>query len=673
MSDTEEHDPYLWLEEVEGEAALEWSSKLSDATKAELGAEPGFEALGARLLAMYDSKDKIPFAGKRGQFVYNFWQDEHHEQGIWRRTTLSDFRSKNPVWETVLDVDRLSEQDGTKWVWHGASFLEPGFERCLVSLSRGGSDASVVREFDLTTREFVVNGFSLPEAKGGASYRDLDTLYVATDFGPGSLTRSGYPRIVKEWRRGEPLESARTVFEGEAGDISVGAGVSRDRGIVREFVSRAKGFYEHVMFLRRGDALVPIPKPDDANLSTFGEFALLELRSDWTTGDCTYRRGSLLVTRFDELFEPVPRFEVLFSPNERSALSGVASTHSRLLINFLENVRAKMVEWYWDGTTWQSRPIADPPIGEIFASGVDPDGSDEYFAIITSPTTPTTLSIGSAGHDELENLYALPEFFESKGVEVSQKEAISRDGERVPYFLIGRPSAEPVPTLLYGYGGFEASITPGYSPQVGAAWLERGYAFVLSNIRGGGEFGPRWHQAALRGNRQRAYDDFIAVAEHLTSTDVTRPSMLGISGASNGGLLVAVALTQRPDLFGAVVCKVPITDMRRYHRLLAGASWMDEYGNPDEPEDWAFLSQYSPYHRLRAGPAYPPTLVMTSTRDDRVHPGHARKLVARLQELGAPVFYYENTEGGHGGSANHEQAALMDTMTYTFLAKRLAR
>ncbi len=672
-------DPELWLEEVEGERAIAWVKERNAESSAVLEAVADFAALRARLLAIFDSKERIPYVGKRGPWVYNFWQDEEHERGIWRRTTLADYRQPEPAWQTVLDLDQLSKQDGIKWVWKGASFLQPGFERCLLRLSRGGADASVTREFDSVACSFVDGGFTLPEAKGGASYRDRDSLYVATDFGPGSLTDSGYPRLVKEWRRGEPLAAARIVLEGERTDVSVGAACEHDHGFVRDFVYRAKSFYEHELFLREGARLVPIQKPGDASVSTFGEFALIKLRSDWTVAGRTHLAGSLLVTRFDELLGDEPALEALFTPGERSALEGWSTTRSTILLHTLEEVRGQLTELrraHRTGDAWQRRAIAAPALGELGAWGIDADESDEYFLSITSPTTPTTLYIAEAGSDERTRLRGLPAFFDAEGLEVTQRHARSRDGTSIPYFLVARAGASATTdtkTLLHGYGGFESSMIPGYNATTGAAWLERGNAYAVANIRGGGEFGPRWHKAALRENRQRAYDDFVAVAEHLVSSGVTRPARLGINGGSNGGLLMGVMLTQRPDLFGAIVSQVPLFDMRRYHRLLAGASWMEEYGDPDDPDDWAFIGSYSPYHNLKSDVRYPPLLVMTSTRDDRVHPGHARKMVARLRALGQPVLYYENIEGGHAGSANHEQAAHMQALMYSFLSRELSR
>ncbi len=669
-------DPHLWLEDVEGERAIAWVKDRNAESQALLENVPGFVELRARLLAIFDSKERIPYVAKRGSWVYNFWQDDQHERGIWRRTTLGDYKQPEPSWKTVLDLDELSRRDGVKWVWKGSSFLQPGYERCLVRLSRGGADASVTREFDPVACAFVEGGFSLPEAKGGVSYRDRDSLYVATDFGAGTLTDSGYPRLVKEWRRGEPLEAARLVLEGEQGDVSVGAAREHDHGIVRDFVYRSKSFYEHDLYLRRADELVPIRKPGDASVSTFGEFALIKLRSDWSVGGRTHAAGSLLVARFDDLLTDEPALEPLFTPGPRSALEGWSTTKSSILMHTLEEVRGQLTELTFVNGSWQRRSIAAPPLGELGAWGIDSDESDEYFLSITSPTTPTTLYVGEAGSDGRARLRGLPQFFDASGLEVTQHHARSRDGTSIPYFLVSRTGAlrsRETPTLLHGYGGFEASMIPGYSATVGAAWLERGNAYAVANIRGGGEFGPTWHKAALRENRQRAYDDFVAVAEHLTESGVTRPARLGINGGSNGGLLMGVMLTQRPDLFGAIVSQVPLFDMRRYHRLLAGASWMEEYGDPDDADDWAFIGRYSPYHNLKSDVRYPPLLVMTSTRDDRVHPGHARKMVASLRELGKTVLYYENMEGGHAGSANHEQAAHMQALMYSFLLRELTR
>jgi prolyl oligopeptidase len=669
-----EEDPYLWLESVTGKKALGWVKKRNAVTRKELEAQPEFKALQERILDTLNSDARIPQVQKLGSFYYNFWRDEEHERGLWRRTTLDEYRKSEPAWEPVLDIDALAKQDGENWVWAGAECVYPTYDRCLVSLSRGGADATVVREFDVVSKSFVRGGFELAEAKSEAHWRHRDALYVGTDFGPGSMTSSGYPRIVKEWGRGRPLGEAALIYEGQPEDVWIAGYVHDHNGIRRELIYRGMTFYTSELFVRDREKLLRLDKPADAQAQFFDRYLLLELRSDWTVGGRTWPQGSLLAIDFDRFMAGSREFTSLFEPGPRRSLAGVALTKGFVIVNELENVRGRLHEWKVDGGRWTHRPIDAPRYGSLYASGVDRNESDDYFLTVTDFVTPTTLYLGRAGGDGREKLKNLPEFFDASSLEISQQEAGSRDRTRVPYFQVSPKDLKldgRNPTLLYGYGGFEASLTPYYNPVVGQAWLARGGVYVVANIRGGGEFGPQWHQAALKHNRQRAYDDFIAIAEDLIARKVTSPPHLGIMGGSNGGLLVGVMLTQRPDLFGAVVCQVPLLDMRRYHKLLAGASWMEEYGNPDDPREWEFLAKYSPYHNLREDAKYPRTLFVTSTRDDRVHPGHARKMFARMSALGHDVLYYENVEGGHGAAANNRQQAYLSALAYTFLRQQL--
>lgn len=553
--------------------------------------------------------------------------------------------------------------------------LEPAGRLCLVSLSRGGADADVVREFDLASKTFVSDGFTLPEAKSRVAWRDEASLFVATDFGPGSLTTSGYPRTVREWRRGTPLAEAPLVFEGDADDMSVVGYRDLTPGFERDFFLRQKTFYTSDFFLHRGGALVKIEKPDDANAAVHREWLLLELRSDWIVADTTFKAGSLLATDFERFLAGDRTFHVLFEPTDRTSLAAFATTRNHVLLTMLDNVRNRLFSLTFRDGAWQREPLSGvPEIGTASVIPIDDIESDDVFLITATALQPSTLSLGTAGTDAVEQLKQSPAFFQADGLVVSQHEAVSNDGTRVPYFQIG-PRDLPLdgssPTVLYGYGGFEIPLLPGYSPLAGAAWLEQGHVYVIANIRGGGEFGPRWHQAALKEKRGRAYEDFIAVAEDLIRRKVTSPEHLGAKGGSNGGLLVGNMYAMRPDLFGAIVCQVPLLDMRRFHLLLAGASWMGEYGNPDRPEEWEFIREFSPYHNMEPAKVYPPLLITTSTRDDRVHPGHARKMTALLKEQGKDVLYYENIEGGHGGAADNRQQAFMDALGWSFLDKRL--
>jgi prolyl oligopeptidase len=668
-------DPNLWLEDVSGDRALSWVRAQDATTTAELTAAPGFEAMKARLLSIYNSKERIPYVSKAGAYYYNFWRDAQHVRGIWRRTTPAEYLKKDPAWETVLDVDKLAADEKENWHWASEETRYPDYTRSLVRLTRGGGDATVVREFDLVSKAFVKDGFILPEGKVRITWRDADSVFVGADFGPGSMTDSGYPRIAKEWRRGTPLSSATTLLEAAKTDISIAAYTSDEVGFHREFVSKAITFFTSENYVMLDGKPVRLAVPDDARTGTFREFLTVTLRKAWDIGGKTYPSGALLAIRWDAFLAGGRDFSVLFTPGPRVSLAAATPLRNAIIVNELDNVRNKLYVLApgADGA-WTRTRLPAPGFGEVSATAVEAE-SDSYFLTDWDFLTPSSLYLGSVGGDKVL-LKRLPAMFDAEGLEVTQNEATSRDGTKVPYFQVSRKGLVldgSHPTLLTGYGGFQVSSTPYYSGGIGAAWLEKGCVYVLANIRGGGEFGPAWHETAIRENRQRAYDDFIAVAEDLSARRVTSPGHLGIIGGSNGGLLVGVMMTERPDLFGAVVCQAPLLDMRRYSHLLAGASWMGEYGNPDVPADWAFISRYSPYQNVREGVAYPRVLFTTSTRDDRVHPGHARKMAFRMEEQKHDVLFYENTEGGHGdgGAANNEQRAFEAAMTFSFLLKQL--
>jgi prolyl oligopeptidase len=667
-------DPYLWLEDVGGEQALSWVREQNATALQELQAQPDYPRIHEQLKAILNSKERIPYITRHGDHYYNFWRDARHTRGIWRRTTLEQYRKAEPQWETVLDIDKLAADENENWVWHGVTCLYPKGERCLVQLSRGGGDAHVVREFDVAQRSFVGGGFNLPEAKSDIGWIDADTIFVSTDFGAGSMTSSGYPRIVKEWKRGTPLSAAATLYEARTDDLGVGAYKDFTPGHSHQFITRQIGFYASELFLRDGGQLAKVGKPDDANAYTVRDQLIIDLRSDWTVDGATYPQGALLATDFKRFMAGERRFEVLFTPTATSSLDGVSATRSALLLNVLDNVKNRLVELRHVDGRWQRRDVDAPAFGTLAVQALEPIESDQYFLTVTDFLHPTTMYLAQAGSDERAALKSLPAFFDAKPYTVQQFTAVSKDGTRVPYFVLMPRKARldgKNPTVLYGYGGFEVSMKPFYSGTTGAAWLEHGGTYVLANIRGGGEFGPRWHQAALKEHRQRSFDDFIAVAQDVIKRKITSPRHLGIMGGSNGGLLVGAALTQRPDLFNAVVCQVPLLDMERYNKLLAGASWMGEYGDPDDPKQWAYISQYSPYHNVFKDKHYPRVLFTTSTRDDRVHPGHARKMVAKMKDQGHDVLYWENTEGGHAGAANNDQQAQMWALTYAFLLKQL--
>jgi prolyl oligopeptidase len=604
--------------------------------------------------------------------VYNFWKDEQHERGIWRRTSLASYRTAKPEWETVLDIDALVKAENTLWVFHGANCLAPEYRHCMISLSRGGSDASVEREFDASTKSFVAGGFTLPEAKSAVDWKDENTLWVGTDFGAGSLTTSGYPRIVKLWQRGTPLAEAKTVFEGKAGDMSVmGVTMVRPEGRY-DFVYRAPAFYRQETFLVLAGRLVKLDMPEDANFYGFiNERALLSLRSEWKVGATTYKAGSLLVEKVDDMLAGRRLFDVLFEPSERVSLSYAATTRNHVLVGTLDNVHTKLAQFDLMDGVWKRQELPLPGLGTGRVAATS-DESDMFFISYQDFLTPASLWFIEKGAPE--RVKAMPAFFDTAGMKVEQHEATSRDGTKIPYFLVmskGFKADGAAPTLLYAYGGFEVPQVPIYSGAIGSAWLARGGVYVLANIRGGNEFGPKWHEAALKEKHMRCFEDFIAVAEDLIARKVTSPRHLGIMGGSNGGLLVGGTFTMRPDLFNAVVAQVPLADMRRYSHLLAGASWMAEYGDPDVPEQWAYIQTWSPYHLLKKDARYPKVFFWTNTRDDRVHPAHARKMVAKMESLGHPVYYFENIEGGHGSGAVNKQTAYVSALQYAYLWKML--
>lgn len=672
------NDPYQWLEDVKGDKSIAWVREQNAKSEAELAQSSQFRKLEADVRAILDSTAKIPGVEKIGDYYYNFWKDKHHERGLWRRTTLAEYRKADPKWETILDLDALNAAEKENWVWHGADCLKPDYTRCLVALSRGGSDADVTREFDLASRTWVKDGFFRPEAKGGLGWVDKDTVYVYTDFGPGSMTPSGYPRIVKQWQRGTPMAQATKVYEGEPQDMYIAAQRDLTPGFQRDFVNRVIAFYNDELFLRGADGkLVKVDAPNSANKSVHKEWLVLELRDAYEAGGKTYPAGSLIATKFDDFMAGKRDFTVLFAPTDNTSLASFGWTKNHLVLNVMEDVKNKLSVLTPAAGEWTRKPLAGAPtIGTVSVAPVDADDSDAVWVTATDYLTPTTLAIADVSNDAApETLKSNPQFFDASKHVIEQHFATSKDGTRIPYFLVKPKDAKndgTTPTLLYGYGGFEVSMTPGYSGGVGKGWLEKGGAYAVANIRGGGEYGPRWHQAALKANRHKAYEDFAAVAEDLVKSGLTTQKRLGIMGGSNGGLLMGNMLVQYPQLFGAIVVQVPLLDMKRYSHLLAGASWMAEYGDPDTA-DWEFIQSFSPYQLFDPAKAYPPVLFTTSTADDRVHPGHARKMMAKMLEAKKDVRYYENIEGGHGGAANNAQSAHMNALAYTFLWNELSK
>jgi prolyl oligopeptidase len=670
----EPDDPYLWLEDVLGEKSLDWVHQNNKISLGELKSHPEFSAIYDKCLERYNAKERIPYPSFRGDYLYNFWQDENHVRGVWRRTTLDEYMKPAPEWEIVLDLDALSEAEGEKWVYKGASFLYPGFKRCMVYLSRGGSDATEMREFDLVSKSFIKDGFFVPEAKGSVAWIDKNTLMVSTDFGPGTMTESGYPRTARIWKRGVPLEKAELVFEGETGDMGVWGFVAHTPERDYIGVQHAITFYRSKTHVMEEGRLVHLDIPEDAQFGGFFKDQLLvKLMTEWETGGRKLPQGALVSISYPAFLKGSRDFVIVENPDKRSSIVSFSNTRNCLYINGITDVRSHLHRYMLRDGKWIKEKVPSSEMGSIGGLITD-DFTDRYFFTYEGFLQPSTLYFTESATDRMKKVKSLPAYFDAERYTVHQYKTASKDGTEIPYFVVHARNLTldgSNPTLLYGYGGFLISMRPSYLNLVGDVWLERGGVYVLANIRGGGEFGPRWHQAALKENRQRAYDDFIAVAEDLVRRKITSAQRLGIQGGSNGGLLVGVAFTQRPDLFNAVVCAVPLLDMKRYNKLLAGASWMAEYGNPDIPEEWEYIRKYSPYQNVFGNKTYPRVLFITSTRDDRVHPGHARKMVAKMKGQGHDVLYYENTEGGHAAAVTNRQRALRSALIYSYLLRQL--
>jgi prolyl oligopeptidase len=671
-------DPYLWLEDVQGDKALAWARDQNARSEKEFKADPRHERLRGDLLAILNSKDRIPKVARMGDHYYDFWRDEKNPRGLWRRVDVDNLSSRWPRWETVLDLDALATRESENWVWKGAECRRPEkpsepYRQCMIALSRGGADAAVLREFDLVDKRLIVGqkSFVLAEDKQSVTWKDADTLWVASPFAEHEKTTSGYPRVAREWKRGELASRSPIVVQGLASDVAVDAWSERESGTRRDWTERSIGFWNSVYEVTVDGKRVRLDIPADAQPIPFTDWLLIRTRTPWTVGGRAFPGGTLLAARFDLYLRGARSFDVLYEPGARRSLVSVDRTRSSVLVTELDNVRSRIWELKYDGQNWQRMPVPLPETAQVKIVSTY-WASDDFLATVQDFTTPTTLIERTAG--KLTPIKALPAFFKTDGLQTQQFEATSLDGTKIPYFVLMRKDAKldgKQPTLLYGYGGFEHAELPFYSGMIGKGWLEPGGVFVLANLRGGGEFGPEWHRAAQGVNKQRTWDDFAAVAEDLVKRGISSPQRLGIFGGSQGGLLVTATLVQHPELFGAAVVHVPLTDMLRYHKLLAGASWMAEYGDPDKPAERAAIEKYSPYQNVRKGVAYPRLFIATSTRDDRVHPGHARKLAARMIEQGHDVLYYENIEGGHSAAANNEQTARLYAQTFTFLWRQL--
>jgi prolyl oligopeptidase len=665
-------DPFIWLEEVEGPRALRWVEEQNNRSVAALTSHPWYAPIYERTLQILDSRERIALPSILGESIYNFWQDADHPRGIWRRSTWQSYVAGTPAWETVLDVDELARSEGVPWAFGGATCLAPDYDRCLVRLSRGGADAVEIREFDMRSRRFMAGGFRLSEAKQSIAWLSADELLVAGDFGDGSMTTSGYARSVKRWRRGTPIASAETVYEIPHTEMGVWVATWPTAEQRWTVLMHRRNFYEGTTSVLHQGRLVTLDMPLDADAYLLRGRLLVYLRSPWHVGSTQHDAGTLLDIAFSDFLAGGRDFRAVVTPAERQTIAGVATTQDHLLVSLLDNVAGELRRYELRNGEWHYERVPVPALGSVTINATSPYTND-YFFSYSGFTQPSTLYLATADGAVAE-VGRMPAMFDAADLVVQQHEAVSKDGTRVPYFVVHRrdmPLDGRNPTLLYAYGGFEVSMTPSYGAVAGASWLERGGVYVLANIRGGGEFGPAWHRAALKENRQRAFDDFIAVAEDIIARHITSAERLGIMGGSNGGLLMGVALTQRPELFNAVVIQVPLLDMRRYSQLLAGASWMAEYGDPDVPDEWEYIRRYSPYHNVRGDVRYPAVLFTTTTRDDRVHPAHARKMAALLESVGQPFYYFENTEGGHGAGVTSEQRAKMSALTYAYLWARL--
>ncbi|MFI5801466.1 prolyl oligopeptidase family protein [Streptomyces sp. NPDC051561] len=696
-------DPYLWLEDIEGPDALAWVRARTEECERALEG-PEFAELEGELREVLDDSRRIPYVRRRGGHLYNYRRDAEHIRGIWRRTTLEEYRKHDPEWETVLDVDALARAEGVDWVWDGARVRYPDHRRALVRLSPSGTDAVVIREFDLETGEFVPEGaeaFRVPEGKTRIGWIDEDTVYVGADLGPGSLTTSGYPRTVRRWRRGTPLADADLVFAAAREDLSATAWHDPTPGYERDFLSVHRDFWHSDLYLLgHGGAgnrePLKIDAPADATAYVHREWLIVRPKGEWLG----HPAGSLLAFTLDAFLAGAREATVLFTPTARTALDGHSWTRNHLILEVLTDVttsieiltppwesaaresaaresaaRESAVQGLPAPAPWARHPLTElPPLASATLTGTDPD-TDEYFLAVDGFLQPPTLYRGEATadpHSTTEQLKQAPAQFDPEGLHVRQHFATSEDGTRVPYFVIG-PAAPtgPGPTLLYGYGGFEHTLTPGYSSLRGRGWLARGGTYVIAGIRGGGEYGPAWHRAALGAGRPRAFEDFAAVARDLVTRGLTTPAQLGIEGRSNGGLLIGAMVTRYPELFGAAIIGAPLLDLRRYHLLLAGASWIAEYGDPDDPADRPHLDAISPYHHFHPDRSYPPVLLYTATSDDRVHPAHARKTAALLRAQGHRVLFHETPGGGHSSAADNAQTARLQALKYTFLKDTL--
>jgi len=668
-------DPYLWLEDIEGERALDFVERQSRLTLETFG-DAGFARDRDTLAAIYDRPDNIPYVGRRDGLLYNLWKDADNPRGIWRRTTLEEFRKPDPKWETLLDLDRLAIEEGEDWIFAGVQALPESRAHAIVSLSRGGSDAATLREFDIETTTFVTGGFVLSEAKSYCGWLDADTLLVSSTRGEGMATSSGYARTVRLWRRGTDFDRAPVVFETAPESIGAFAEIDRTDGVPRIwFVERLDFFNSNCWLGDENGARLKLDLPTHAQADFHRGWFAVKPRKPWTVGNQTWAPDTVLGMSLPAFLAGKRDFQILFEAQPRRTVQGFFWSAGKLVLSILDEMRPVFEVWTPSSDGWIQTGLPGlPEIGVVDVWRLDRDeseGNGELLANIQDPLTPASLML-IEGIQSPALLKQAPRTFSAEGLVVTQHEAISVDDERIPYVQTGPAAATgDAPVHLNAYGGFGIAMRPAYNSAIGKLWLERGGTSVVASIRGGGEFGTSWHDAGRFAGKKLTHDDFAAVAADLVRRGVTKPSRIAAEGGSNGGILISNMLTRYPERFGALFCTIPLIDMRRYTKLLAGASWIAEYGDPDKPDEWAWLQTYSAYHAARPGEKYPPILIATTRRDDRVHPGHARKMTAKLQAMGYEAYLYEPAAGGHGYGKDNRERAAFTALGYTFLKDKI--
>ncbi len=676
-------DKYLWLEDIHSDKSMQWVKQTNAKTDKALTQDPLYHELYQQALKVLNNNSRLPVIEQRGKWLYNFWQDEKHPRGIYRRTTLKQFKKKNTKWQTMLDMDNYSQKHGKNYDFHGINCLSAKAKHCLVMLSPGGSDAVVVREYNLAKKKFIKQGFTVDLAKTRIAWIDKNHVYIASDFGKDSMTDSGYPRIIKIWQRGEQLAQAQTIFKGSKQSVSVNAYRMTTKNKEKiDIINENTSFWENKSYQLKAGKLTPLNIPSSANVAgNYHDKFVISLKKDWNIADKKFVQGEIILADLEFLSTGKGVIESVIKPTNKAIVENILVSKNGLFITVLEDVKSRLYRYQQKKDhSWQIKAVKFPDNGSIKIVSLD-DKSGNLFATYESFITPPTLYLASTKSLKNKRIKQQVATFDGSKMQVKQFFATSKDGTKVPYFVVMLKHTSfngTNPTHIFSYGGFRNSLLPSYSGSYealsgayGKLWLERGGVFVLANIRGGGEYGPAWHQAALHENRPKAYEDFEAVARDLFAKKITSAQHLGIEGRSNGGLLVTATMTRHPELYNAVVCGAPLIDMKRYNKLLAGASWMGEYGNPDIPAQWDYIKTYSPYQKLEQNRKYPAIFFYTSTQDDRVHPGHARKMAAKMLEYGNEVYYFENTEGGHHGFSTNEQLAHRLALSYTHLWRHL--